>query len=51
MATLEIVGIILVLVAIIYAFIKGKDKLGMALIIVLLALLYILDKSGVLNIF
>ena len=51
MAGFEIVGILLVIVAIIYAFIKKKDKLGMALIIVLLVLLYMLDKLGILNLF
>jgi len=51
MAGFEIVGILLVIVAIIYSFIKGKDKLGMALIIVLLVLLFMLDKFGVLNLF
>ena len=42
MPGLEIVGITLVAVSIIYAFYKKKDQTGLALIIVLLILLYML---------
>jgi len=42
MIGLEIVGVILVVVSIIYAFIKKKDKMGLGLIITLLVLLYLL---------
>lgn len=42
MAGFEIVGIALVAAAIIYSFAKKKDKVGLALIIVLLILLYML---------
>lgn len=39
---LEIVGVVLVSVAIIYSFIKKKDKVALALIIALLMLLFLL---------
>lgn len=42
MIGLEIFGIILVLVSIVYAFIKKRDRVGLALIIVLLAMMYLL---------
>ena len=42
MAGFELVGVGLVVAAIIYSFVKKKDKVGMALIIVLLVLLYLL---------
>jgi len=42
MAGFEIVGIMLVLIAIVYSFAKRKDNVGLALIIVLLILLYLL---------
>lgn len=42
MAGFDLVGVSLVVVAIIYSFVKKKDKEGMALIIVLLILLYML---------
>jgi len=38
----ELIGVILVAVSIIYSFIKKREKVGLALIIVLLALLYLL---------
>lgn len=38
----DLVGIILVVVSIIYSFIKKREKVGLALIIVLLVLLYLL---------
>lgn len=38
----ELFGIILVVIAIIYSFIKKKEIMGLALIIVLLVLLYLL---------
>ena len=43
---LEILGIALVVISIVYAFIKKKDKMGMALMIVLLTLLFILKQLG-----
>lgn len=42
MVGFEIVGVGLLVAAIVYSFVKKKDKLGMALIIVLLVLLYML---------
>ena len=42
MVGFDLVGVGLVGAAIIYSFVKKKDKLGMALIIVLLVLLYML---------
>jgi hypothetical protein len=42
MAGLEIVGVVLVVVSIIYSFIKKKDRVGLALIIALLVMLYLL---------
>ncbi|MEK6835355.1 MAG: hypothetical protein AABX61_03775 [Nanoarchaeota archaeon] len=39
---LELIGIILVVISIIYSFIKKKELMGLALIIVLLMLLYLL---------
>lgn len=42
MAGFDLVGVGLVAAAIIYSFIKKKDKVGLALIIVLLLLLYML---------
>jgi len=51
MANLELLGVGLVGVAIIYAFYKKNDKLGLALIIVLLVLLFLLGQLGRLNIF
>lgn len=42
----DIVGIALVVVAIVYSFVKKKDKVGLALIIVLLVLLYMLGYFG-----
>ncbi len=46
MAGLELFGVGLVVVAIIYSFYKKKDKLGLALIIVLLVLLFLLSQLG-----
>jgi len=46
MAGLELFGIALTAVAIVYAFFKKKDRVGMALIIVLLVLLFILSQLG-----
>ena len=46
MNPLELIGITLVVISIVYAFIKKKDRLGLALIIVLLALLFILKQLG-----
>ena len=46
MIGLEIFGIVLVVVSIIYAFIKKQDRLGLALIIVLLTLLLLLSYFG-----
>ncbi len=42
MVGFDIVGVGLVVAAIIYSFTKKKDKVGLALIIVLLLLLYML---------
>ena len=42
MIGLEIIGIILVLISIVYAFLKKKDKIALGLMIVLLVLLYLL---------
>ena len=42
MPGLEIVGVILVAVSIVYAFYKKKDRMALALIIVLLVLLFLL---------
>jgi len=42
MAGLELIGITLVVLAIVYSFYKKRDKVGLALIIVLLILLYLL---------
>lgn len=42
MVGFEIVGIILVVFSIVYAFYKKKDKMALSLIIVLLVLLYLL---------
>ncbi len=42
MVGFDLVGVGLLVAAIIYSFVKKKDKLGMALIIVLLVLLYML---------
>lgn len=42
MIGLEVVGVALVCVSIIYSFYKKQDKVGIALIIVLLVLLYML---------
>ena len=46
MAGFDLFGVILVGVAIVYAFYKKQDKLAMALIIVLLILLLILGYLG-----
>jgi len=46
MAGLELFGVALTAIAIVYAFVKKRDKVGMALIIVLLVLLFILSKLG-----
>lgn len=43
----EILGILMVGMAIAYSFYKKNDKLGVALIIVLLMLLYLLGYLGV----
>lgn len=51
MAGLEILGIALVVIAIVYSFFKKKDKVGLALIIVLLVLLFMLSQLGRLKIF
>ena len=51
MVGLELLGIGLVGIAIIYAFYKKNDKLGLALIIVLLVLLFLLGQLGKLNFF
>lgn len=51
MVGLEILGIALVVTAIVYSFYKKRDKVGLALIIVLLVLLFILGQLGRLNIF
>jgi len=42
----ELVGIILVCVAIVYSFYKKKDNIALSLIIVLLVLLYLLGYLG-----
>ncbi|MBI5072452.1 hypothetical protein HZA99_01395 [Candidatus Woesearchaeota archaeon] len=42
MVGFDLVGVGLVAAAIIYSFVKKRDKVGMALIIVLLILLYML---------
>lgn len=46
MAGLELLGVTLTAIAVIYAFVKKKDKVGMALIIVLLVVLFILLQLG-----
>jgi len=46
MVGFEIFGISLVIISIILAFYKKKDKVAMALIITLLALLWILNSYG-----
>lgn len=46
MVGFEIVGIVLVGIAIIYSFYKRKDKIALTLIIVLLILLYLLGYLG-----
>ena len=46
MAGLELLGVALTTIAIVYAFVKKKDKVGMALIIVLLVVLFILFQLG-----
>ena len=46
MAGLELFGVGLVIVAIVYAFYKKNDKLGLTLIIVLLVLLFLLFQLG-----
>jgi len=51
MAGLELFGVGFVVVAIVYAFYKKNDKLALALIIVLLALLFLLGQLGKLNFF
>ncbi len=51
MARLELFGVALVVISIVYAFFKKKDKLALALIIVLLVLLFILGQLGKLNLF
>lgn len=51
MVGLELFGITLVLVAIVYAFYKKEDKVGLALIIVLLVILVMLMQRGKINIF
>ena len=42
MIGLEIVGVILVVISIVYAFLKKKDRMALGLMIVLLVLLYLL---------
>lgn len=42
MMGLEIIGVVLVGVSIVYAFYKKKDKLALGLVIVLLILMYLL---------
>lgn len=44
MAGLELLGVALVIVAILYAFFKKQDRVGLALIIVLLVVLFILTQ-------
>ena len=46
MAGLELLGVALTAIAVIYAFVKKKDKVGMALIIVLLVVLFMLFQLG-----
>ncbi len=46
MAGLELFGIALTAIAIVYAFVKKRDRIGMALIIVLLVLIFILNQLG-----
>ena len=46
MVGLELFGILLVCVAIIYSFYKKKDNIALSLIIVLLILLYLLGYLG-----
>ena len=43
---LELIGLILVTISIVYAFIKKREKIGLALIIVLLVLLFLLKQLG-----
>ena len=47
----ELVGVLLVSIAIIFAFVKRQDKLALALIITLMALLLLLSQLGYLKIF
>ena len=49
MVGLELFGVLLVVVAIVYSFIKRKDTLGLTLIIVLLVLLFMLNLIGKIN--
>ena len=46
MAGLEIFGVALVVIAIVYAFLKKKDTLALTLMIVLLVLLFLLWQLG-----
>ena len=46
MVGFELIGVILVGIAIIYSFYKKKDKIALTLIIVLLILLYLLGYLG-----
>jgi len=46
MLGLELIGLILVTISIVYAFIKKREKIGLALIIVLLVLLFLLKQLG-----
>ncbi|MBS3165636.1 hypothetical protein J4444_00800 [Candidatus Woesearchaeota archaeon] len=46
MAGLEIFGVALVVIAVVYAFFKKKDTLALTLMIVLLVLLFLLWQLG-----
>jgi len=46
MSGLDVFGVALVIVAILYAFFKKKDTLALTLMIVLLALLFLLWQLG-----
>ncbi len=47
----ELVGVLLVSIAIVIAFVKKQDKLAISLIITLLVLLLLLNQLGYLDIF
>ncbi len=50
MAGLDIFGVALVVIAIVYAFYKKNDRLALTLMIVLLVLLFLLWQLGRLNV-